>query len=107
VSVENESHVGKLSVENESHVEKVTLKSKHFKLGVDGKTSDSWISRIFDEFRTFGNWGSDLGHLPENIFKRISAYSNPKAQKRFRENEMTSFFGKVSRYPGNQASPHP
>jgi len=45
-----------------------------------------------------------LGHLPErlteNVFKRISANSNlipnPKAQKRFRENKMTSFFGQVS-----------
>jgi len=62
------------------------------------------------------------GHLPEwtmteNVFKLISAnsnpnstliltlililtltYPNPKAQKRFRKNEMTSFFGQVSRY---------
>jgi len=32
--------------------------------------------------------------------KRISANSdpNPKAQKLFRENKMTSFFGQVSRY---------
>jgi len=43
------------------------------------------------------------GRLTENVFKRISANSNPnpnskpnsnpKAQKCFRENEMTSFFG--------------
>jgi len=51
------------------------------------------------------------GRLTENIFKHISTNSNlnliysilnlkpnPKAQKRFRENEMTSFFGQVSRY---------
>jgi len=30
--------------------------------------------------------------------KRIPANSNPNIQKRFRENEMTSFFGQVSRY---------
>jgi len=58
--------------------------------------------------------------LTENVFKRISANSkpnfnpslnptahpnlnpnpnsNPKAHKPFRENEMTSFFGQVSRY---------
>jgi len=32
----------------------------------------------------------------ENVFKRIPANSNinPKAQKRFWENKMTSFFGK-------------
>jgi len=48
--------------------------------------------------------------LTKNVFKRISANfnlkpnpnfkrnTNPKAQKRFRENEMTSFFGQVSRY---------
>jgi len=45
---------------------------------------------------------SDLVHLPEWKFdrKRISANSNPnpKAQKRFRENEMTSFFRQVSRH---------
>jgi len=57
----------------------------------------------------------DLVHLPEltlteNVFKGISAKSkpnpnpnsnsnsSPKAQKRFRENEMTSFFGQLSRY---------
>jgi len=40
----------------------------------------------------------------ENVFKRISTNSNhnpnpnPKAQKPFWENEMMSFFGKVSRY---------
>jgi len=33
-----------------------------------------------------------------SLFKRISANSNHKAQKRFRENKMTSFFGQVSRY---------
>jgi len=40
--------------------------------------------------------------LTENLFKRIFAKSNlnpnPTAQKLFRENEMTSFFGKMSRY---------
>jgi len=46
--------------------------------------------------------------LTENGFKHISANSNPifnpkpnpnlKAQNCLRENEMTSFFGKVSRY---------
>jgi len=42
------------------------------------------------------------GRLTENVFKRISANSkpnsnlNPKAQKCFRETEMTSFFGQVS-----------
>jgi len=42
--------------------------------------------------------------LTENGFKRISANSNrnlnpnPKAQKPFRENEMTSFFGQAIRY---------
>jgi len=45
----------------------------------------------------------DLVHLPEWTFgrKRISANSNPnlKAQKRLWEIKMTSFFGKVSRYP--------
>jgi len=40
---------------------------------------------------------------PKTYLKRISANSNPnlnptKAQKRFRENELTSFFGQVSRY---------
>jgi len=44
----------------------------------------------------------DLVHLPEWTFyrKRISANSNPntKAQKSFLENEMTSFFGQVSKY---------
>jgi len=35
----------------------------------------------------------------ENVFKRISANHNPnpEAQKRIRENEITSFFGQVSR----------
>jgi len=33
------------------------------------------------------------GRLTENVFKRISANSNPKAQKRFRKIKMTSFFG--------------
>jgi len=44
--------------------------------------------------------------LTENVFKCISANSNPnlnpnpnpKAQKRFRKSEMTSFFGQVSKY---------
>jgi len=54
----------------------------------------------------------DLVHLPEWTFdrKRIFANSNPnfnshancnrnlKAQKPFRENKMTSFFGQVFRY---------
>jgi len=53
------------------------------------------------------------GHLTENVFKCFSVNSNlnpnskpnlnpnPKAQKRFRrfrENELTSFFGQVFRY---------
>jgi len=40
----------------------------------------------------------DLVHFPERTFdrKRISANSNPKTQKPFRENEMTSYFGQVS-----------
>jgi len=36
--------------------------------------------------------------LTESVFKRIFANSNPKALKHFRENEMTSIFGQVSRY---------
>jgi len=42
----------------------------------------------------------DLVHFPEWTFdwKPISANSNPKAQKLFWENEMTSFFGQVSRF---------
>jgi len=36
--------------------------------------------------------------LTENVFKRIPANASSKAQKRFRENEMTSFFGQVSTY---------
>jgi len=45
------------------------------------------------------------GRLTENVFKRIAANSNPnlnpnpKTQKSFRENDMTSFFGQMSRYP--------
>jgi len=66
----------------------------------------------------YGIWCTCLnGRLTENAFKRIPANSNlnhhpnsssnpnstnlnpnTKAQKRFRENEMTSFFGQVSRY---------
>jgi len=50
------------------------------------------------------------GRLTENVFKRISenfnpninsnpnSNLNPKAQKSFRENEMTLFFGQVTRY---------
>jgi len=46
----------------------------------------------------------DQVHLPEWAFyrKRISVNSNlnlnPKVQKPFRENKMTSFFRQVSRY---------
>jgi len=41
---------------------------------------------------------SNLGHLLEWTFdrKRISPNPYPKAQKPFRENETTSFFGHVS-----------
>jgi len=53
------------------------------------------------------HYGRDLVHLLEwtfdqKLFKRIStnlnSSPNPKAQKPFREKEMTSFFGQVSRY---------
>jgi len=61
----------------------------------------------------------DLVHLPEWVFdqKRISANSNlnpnlnsnpnPKAQEHFWENEMTSFFGQVSRYASSYRSIQP
>jgi len=38
------------------------------------------------------------GRLTANICKRVFSNPNPKVQKRFWKNEMTSFFRQVSRY---------
>jgi len=40
----------------------------------------------------------NLEYLSEWTFDGKRMSSNPKAQKRFQENKMTSFFGQVSRY---------
>jgi len=57
---------------------------------------DEWNARMKRIYYTCPN-----GHLSENAFTltiTLTSTLNPKAQKRFRENQMTSFFGQVSRY---------
>jgi len=75
-------------------------------------TADFYGQPLIEKRRIYDLVYLPDGRLTENVFKRVSSNSNLnpnpnfKAQKRFLGNEMTSFFGQVSRYGKEKTERH-